>query len=193
MKQKRTQEIELRALLDRDEFDSIMERLARFGAEVCEDERVVDTYFCPKDVMSFDALEMNNLGSYSLRLRQSGNSVDLNTKVITRQGDHNSWEEHEVVVDSYEETKKILESIGFKSFITIAKNRHKYKLDNMGIFLEDIDDFGLAIEVEIMATEDEDDEAKRKIGGLFDRLNISSDKIVPKSITNIIMREKAEF
>lgn len=193
MTQKNTQEVELRALLDKNTFDSIKVRLLKLGAEVCGSERLVDTYFCPKEIESFDALEMDEIGAYSLRLRRSPNNVDLNIKVITQQGDHNSWEEHEVIVDSYEEAHKILEFIGFKNFITITKNRFKYKIGVVNIFLEDIKNFGFAIEAEIVTTRDKGDVAKKTIRELFNKLSIPSEKIVQKSITNLIMREKAKL
>lgn len=193
MSEENTQEVELRALISREEFDAIGRKLIELGAKTDVTEKVEDTYFCSKEISSFDALEMDDVGSYSLRLRKDSKGSNLNIKVITQSGDHNSWEEHEIAVDSYEQANTILELIGFKSFITIIKARQVYTLNGIRVFLEDIEDFGTALEAEIVTTKDEGEYAKKRIKDLLGQLDISSDRIVPKSISNIIMRQKARF
>ena len=66
-------------------------------------------------------------------------------------------------------------------------------LEGVSISLENIKDFGLGIEAEIMTTKDKEDSAKAKIDEVLSEIGIGSSKVVEKSITNIIMREKAKF
>ena len=198
MEEKRIQEVEKRALLNGSEYEAVKNKLIELGAS---DEGVVninDTYFCRKDTKSFSEIEMKDVGSFSLRLREQSEvnkpkEAMMNVKVITKQNDHNSWEEHESSVGSMNEAMAILKAVGFKPFCTIKKKRLAYTLEGVGIALENIEDFGLGIEAEIMTTKDKEDSAKAKIDEVLSEIGIDSSKVVEKSITNIIMREKAKF
>ena len=66
-----------------------------------------------------------------------------------------------------------------------------YKLDTMEICIDDIKDFGGAVEIEIMCSANEATEAKQKIKDFLFTCGVDKAKIVPKSITNIIMKERA--
>jgi adenylate cyclase class IV len=61
----------------------------------------------------------------------------------------------------------------------------------MKICVENIVDFGGAVEIEIMCSLGEENKNKQKIINFFKQCNIDDTKIVPKSITNIIMKERA--
>ena len=160
-------------------------------------QELKDVYFCRKEVQSFDELAMADIGSYSLRLRtysQDGvTHSELNTKEITQYDDHHAWEEHETTVTSFEETKAILKTIGFKDFFTIEKTRHTFTEGDTTINVEDIKGFKPVIEVEIMTTKEGSERAKEKIITLFKSLGIPPTQIVPKSITHILMRERVSF
>lgn len=189
----KTQEVELRVLLDENQHQDIIQKLQENGAVLRDTQKVIDEYFCVKSAQSFDELEMNEVGSYSLRLRQKNDDIEMNMKIITSQGDHHAWEEHELKVNSYVEAHKILEHLGYKSFVKIEKTRQNYMFGEMLIILEDIKDFGLGLEIEIMTNPEKAEEAKEEIRQFLKKMGIGEDKIVPKSITNIIMHEKARF
>ncbi len=198
MERVNTQEVEKRALLDRSEYDAVSKRLKELGASHEGMASVKDTYFCGKEVESFSEIEMRELGSFSLRLREQSEEnkrgeATLNVKVITKRNDHNSWEEHETPVGNINEAAKILKASGFKPFCTINKRRSTYVLDGIAIVLEDIEDFGLGIEAEIMTSKEKEEEAKARIDRTLSDIGVRKDKIVEKSITNIIMHEKARF
>jgi len=190
-------EVELRALLAEDQFKKISDELKKHGASLKGEDKLTDIYYCLKKVKTFAEIEMDEVGSYSLRLRKTEKDgeqkTDLNIKVITNFGDHHAWDEHEITIDSFEEMDKIITSIGFKPFVMIEKVRRSYDLEDMSINLEDIKDFGLAIEIEIMTQKEKSEEAKNKIRGFLKKIGIDEDKIVPKSVTNIIMKQKAVF
>lgn len=187
-------EVELRALVkDPKQFQ---EKLKQKGAEYKNSSYLKDVYFCDKKATSVTDVEMDKVGSYSLRLRIARKDdkevVSLNTKTITTEGDHNAWEEHEVVVSNFREAALILATTEFKPFFELEKNRHTYQFDDMEILVEEITDFGGAIEVEIMCTSGEEDTSKAKIRNfLVNELGLNEAEIVPKSVTNIIMKQRA--
>ena len=84
------QEIEKRALLSVEQLNRFKQNLKSMGAKQVAESRIHDVYFCPKVVKSFAETEMNEVGSYSLRLREEeeGKSSEktMNTKVITSKG-----------------------------------------------------------------------------------------------------------
>jgi len=191
-------EVEFRALVDR----SMFERLLAYGRSDCAKMfkgplTLVDTYFCAKEIASFKEIEMDKVGSYSLRLRvESSNgtaSASLNTKIIRSEGDHNAWLEHEVDISSSQGGEKILETIGFKKFFELRKERYSFMDGDVHVCLEDIADFQPAIEVEIMVEHGEIDAVKAQLLAYLDRHGISKDALIEKSITNMLMRRHAKF
>ncbi|MDE1825416.1 MAG: CYTH domain-containing protein [Candidatus Micrarchaeota archaeon] len=191
------QEVEKRAILPLDKKQEVVDKLIGQGAKLNGEKGVNDIYFCTNSVKSFEEVEMDEVGSYSLRIREEkhGGKTErsMNVKVITSYGDHHSWAEHEIKISSIEDTEALLKVIGFKPFCKIEKNRKEFKLGNKSIFLEDILGFGLGIEVEILTTQEETEKAKKEIDDTLRILGIDRSQIVPKSITNMIMREKAKF
>jgi len=124
MEEKRVQEVEKRALLNGSEYEAVKNKLITLGASNEGVVNINDTYFCRKDTKSFSEIEMKEVGSFSLRLREQSaadkpKETMMNVKVITRQNDHNSWEEHEILVGSMDEATAILKAIGFKPFCQI--------------------------------------------------------------------------
>ncbi len=187
-------EVELRALVN--DPKDFQEKLKQKGAEHKNSSYLKDVYFCDKKATSVADVEMDKVGSYSLRLRiaRKGDTetISLNTKTITTEGDHNAWEEHEVKIDNFREAALILSTTEFKPFFELEKHRHTYLLNDMEILVEEITDFGGAIEVEIMCMPGEEEGSKAKIKNLLtNELGLSEAEIVPKSVTNIIMKQRA--
>lgn len=187
-------EVELRALVkDAELFQS---QLKEKGAEYKNSSYLCDIYFCEKNATSVSDVEMDEIGSYSLRLRVARKNdvetITLNTKTITNAGDHNAWEEHEIIVDNFKEAALILSMTEFKPFFKLEKHRHTYMINEMEVLVEDITDFGGAIEVEIMCAPGDEEESKNKIKTLLlNELGLIESDIVPKSVTNIIMKQRA--
>lgn len=64
----------------------------------------------------------------------------------------------------------------------------------MEVMVEDIVDFGRAVEVEIICAPGAEAESKEKIEDLFiTDLDISDSDILPKSVTNIIVKTRSFF
>lgn len=194
---KNTQEVELRAVLKPEQKELLTNLLSDKSEKPMSTQVIIDEYFCPNAVKTFAEIEMDSIGSYSLRLRKkmvnSITKIDMNTKVITQFGDHNAWNEHEISVNSFEEAQAILNSIGFKSYFRLNKTRFLYEFEGMSINIEDIENFGSIIEVEIITTKDDSENAKTKIRNFLATINVDEDQIVAKSVTNLIMKKLAHF
>lgn len=190
---KNNTEVELRALVK--DPNKIKGNIEKTGARFVGLSSLHDIYFCSKPISRIEEVEMDEVGSYSLRLRKYSKdkvkSTTLNTKTITKKGDHHAWEEHETKVEDFSEAAKILLMTEFKPFFELKKTRYEYKLGNLGIFVEDIEDFGGALEVEILTTHGTEDLAKEKILEFLAKIGVSKESVVPKSVTNIIMKQRA--
>lgn len=192
---KNNHEVEVRALLSDNDRASIFKRLSERGAMMISEEFLEDSYWCPNGTRFFSEIEMNEIGSYSLRIRKNSSGVtQLNVKAITKKNDHNAWDEHEVTVNSYEGMSSILETIGFKNFFTFKKHRYSFKIKQFTILVEDIDEFGPIIEVEILTDKQSAIGAKEMITDLLSReLGVDPSKMVPKSVTNLLMKKRSRF
>jgi len=187
-------EVEKRARLD--DVSAFKKTVVALGAVFAGEIYIKDIYFCGRAATTFEEVEMNIVGSYSLRLRKekqpnTPERITLNTKTITNHGDHSAWEEHEVEVGDFSETADILKATEFKPYFELEKTRYVYRLNDMEVCIEDIKDFGGAVEIEIMCATGKEEESKEKIKKFLRECGIDDDHLVPKSITNIIMKERA--
>lgn len=185
-------EIEIRAFVKN--MKEIETKLIKSGAKKLNQQQIIDYWFCPKTFTNFKQIQMNKPGSYSLRIRQLKETnkeyLELNTKAISTEKDHNVFIEHETSIDNIEETKEILVIIGFKIYCTLEKQRTVYQKRNMLINLEDIKGFKPAIEIEILA--DEETEAHKKtIANTLKQLGIKEKDVIKTSITNLFMKKYA--
>ncbi len=189
------QEIEIRVLIKGRDKNSIREKIIKSGAISKGIRSIHDVYYCDNSCQKVEDAEMNKVGSYSVRIRKEVKngitSISYNKKTITTEGDHNSWKEEEEPRENFEEANQEMIDSGYKFFFDLDKDREKFVLDDMEICLEDIKEFGLGIEVEVMATQEESDEVKQKIKTFLKSIDVQEEDIVPKSITNIIMHQRA--
>jgi len=63
----------------------------------------------------------------------------------------------------------------------------------MTICLEDIVGFDSIIEVEVITDKLGSQRAKEKIRAFLNEIGIDNNQLVPKSITNLLMRQRAKF
>ncbi|MBI4426849.1 MAG: class IV adenylate cyclase [Candidatus Kerfeldbacteria bacterium] len=190
-------EVELRAILTNAQRHRVVRALRSIGATQRGVEALTDVYFCPRSVRSFKAIEMDEIGSFSLRLRtrRAGgiSTSNLNIKVITRRGDHHAWEEHESGVGSFDEMKHILTTVGFKPFFTMKKQRRTYVRGRFTAVVEDIAGFGPIIEVEVLTSKRDAPRAKLRIHAFLESIGVQASQIVPKSVTNLLMHKMTKF
>ena len=75
----------------------------------------------------------------------------------------------------------------------MTKKRYSFRDDEINVCLEDIESFHPAIEIEILTSSDKAEKAKKQLLDFFKKNHIEKNMIVKKSITNMLMREKAFF
>ena len=183
-------EIEIRAFINN--IEDFKKKIQEIGGKFDSEKHIIDYWFCPKDNTCFEQAQQHKPGSYALRIRKKLKNgqeiVEFNCKVLEKEGDHNAFHEHETTVGSFEQTRQILEKMGFKVFCIIDKNRTTYKLDHCKINIEDIKGFKPAVELEIIS-DSEIEKHRSYLKDLLNRLGIEEKDKIEKSITFVYMEQ----
>lgn len=183
-------EIEIRAFIK--DIKETKKKIIELGALDETNKHIVDYWFCKKDATKFEDVQQHKPGSYGLRIRkqkEDDNEIyELNCKTLESLGDHNAFNEYETKIEDFEQTKKLLECIGFKVFCVVDKKRTHYSYKNCTINVEDIKEFRPAIELEIISNENIE-ENKSILTEILKELGIKDEDIIEKSITRLYMKE----
>lgn len=105
--------------------------MKEIGAEKTFDGEIYDMYW------DFDDNSLRN-SKTTLRIRKEGSKPLLTFKKPVSQERAKIREECELEISNYKKMQSILESLGFKPWLVIRKNRVSYKLDDVHF---DIDHF----------------------------------------------------
>ncbi len=135
-------EVEIKARVP--SLAQVEEKIKGMNAEFVREVEEVDTYFSHpcRDFSSTDeALRIRNDSS----LTYKGPKVDADTK---------SREEHIIHFDSEDEMRNILLALGFQEVATVKKRRRYYRLGDVTISLDDVENLGEFVEVECIGPYD---------------------------------------
>ena len=183
-------EIEIRAFIQ--DINQFKKKLSELGVSGESNKHIIDYWFCDKNSNKFEQVQQHEPGSYGLRIRkrkEKGKEIcELNCKVLEKLGDHNAFHEYETKIENFEQTKKLLECIGFKIFCIIDKKRTSYDYKNCTINLEEIKGFRPAVELEIISNENIE-KNKEFLRELLNKLGINEEDKIKKSITYLYMKE----
>jgi predicted adenylyl cyclase CyaB len=183
-------EIEVRAFID--DIPSFIKRILALGGTPESEKHIIDYWYCTKESTEFAQVQQHEPGSYALRIRQSikgdKTTTQINSKVLTTQGDHNAFLEHETVVENFSQMDRILKSIGFKTFCIVDKKRRVFKFEHCLINVEEIKGFRPAVELEIISDKDPE-QHKAYMRDILDKLRIKEENRIEKSITFLYMKE----
>lgn len=161
-------EVEVKAKIDN--FDEIIEKLQKIGAEKTKTEFQKDIYFNSPIV---DFAETDE----ALRIRKT-ESDGLTETMITYKGpkinsQSKTRKEIEMLIESDEKAHEILENIGFREVRAVIKNRKYFEYENFEISLDDVEGLPPYMEIEISLPDGEDyKEAQDSIFQLFEKLGI---------------------
>ncbi len=166
-------ELEMKAKIDKYSRGRIEQILK--NSEFLEEKIEEDVYFSSpiKDFKETDE---------ALRIRKSGEDTILTYKGPKIDKISKSREEVETFVSG--EIELILQRLGFKEFIKIKKKRRLYQYKEFTISIDDVEDLGEYIEVELKSENKED---VKKIDHLFDVLYLNSER---RSYLELILIEK---
>lgn len=148
----------------------LQRRLKKIGAKFIGQVHQIDTYYLISTKYRFTP------GHPRLRIRED----KINKK--------NLWEYHEPIdrfcAKEYETqiadaamAKFILEKLGYEKEAVIDKIRHKYRLGNLNIDVDQVKGLGNFIEVEIM--NGKKTESLKKIFSFYDKLGVDKKDLVP--------------
>jgi adenylate cyclase class 2 len=174
-------EIELRVLIDEakeQEVKNLLDSLAKEGKK----EKQADKYF------KFIKDEERKL---VLRIREKKEKSFLTFKGSSKEPEDIAWQEWETEIKDTDNLEKLFISNGLEIVVEIVKTRIEYKYDDMSINLDNIENLGTFIEVEIISENVE--EAKNKIQQfLFEKLNLNQENIIQEGYVPLMLK-KIEF
>jgi adenylate cyclase class 2 len=137
--------LEIEAKIKVDDLDLIARRLGELGGRFVAEQRQSDVYFCDAD----GTLEQRGCG---LRLR-SETVGDRTSAILTFKGARQDSvykvrPEYETPVADGGAMTHILEGLGYRATLTVAKTRRMWELDGCEVCLDDVPPLGCFVEVE---------------------------------------------
>lgn len=192
-------ELEIRFLTNRRK--EIESYLIENDAEVIYHGHVIDHWYTPERIKSSEEKDewYETAVGYGVRIREQDNgytgkvTTSLEVKKLVTPYHHEHCIEEEIDVVDYEQASRLLRLMGFKEFITIDKERLIYSHKGFKVVIDDIKDFGVGIEVEIM-TEKDRDEVWPELVKYSNSIGLDLDReLVEKSVTYMAMKEMAKF
>lgn len=178
-------EIEVKARVG--DMSGVAEKLRGFGCVFSPPTTQDDAVYVAKT----GSLETFLGNDVFLRVRVENGAKAILTakKPITKSAEQLVKHEHEVVVDSADEARGILELLGLHENVRIKKVRQTAVLGDMHICIDDIEGLGVFIELERMGAESEATRMQQEMNEFLGLLGISPADQVKKGY-DILMLEK---
>ncbi|WP_136687770.1 class IV adenylate cyclase [Halorhabdus amylolytica] len=175
-------EVELKVRAD---HATVREALVDAGANPLGTIRQVDTYYdAPhRDFAATDeALRIrreHRHGETTAKITYKGPKIDAQSK--TR-------EEAETTVEDGETADAILRGIGFEPVATVEKERHRYRLGEYTVTLDDVTDLGEFVEIETdVESEDAVEDAREKLQSRLSDLNLDPAESIRTSYLGLLL------
>ena len=168
-------EIEIRAKIKN--IKNVEQRIIGLGAKLVKQKKQVDKYF--GEINLFKKLGY----SFLIRVRNEGDKKFLTYKGAKSKKD-GAWEEYEFNIDNEIMADAMLKAMGLEKIIEVNKNRIEYKLDNLTICLDVIENLGCFIEIE---SQDDNDIDKDKLKKIINKLNIKENQIMHKGYVTMLL------
>ena len=132
-----------------------------------------------------------SLTDEALRLREEDGKYQLTYKGPKISNVSKTRVEISIDVNDFNKTKQLLENLGFKAFMNISKIRETYKIDEILVSIDHVDNLGHYVEFE---TESPDikkiDEIENKLINLVKDLGLDVKKSTRKSYLELILDKK---
>lgn len=175
-----------------DDEDEMVRKLAALGCVFAEPKTQDDMVWVER-VGSLDTFLANTV---FLRIRiQNGEKIILTAKKPkAATGDHSLVKrEHEVVVDSADEARGILDMLGLQEAVRVVKARCTTEYQGMEICIDRIENLGSFIELEKIAPEEEADTIQREMVAFLAALGIPSENRVQKGYDILMLEKQMNF
>jgi adenylate cyclase class 2 len=172
-------EIEVKVKAD---LKGVEKRLLEEGGNFVNEERQIDTYYnAPhRDFAESDeALRLRSIGRKNM-LTYKGSRLDALSK---------SRKEITLSV-SREPTEELLSSLGFSKFGQVLKLRRNYKLGDLLVSLDNVENLGTFVEIEAVGEEKDFEFHEKRVVGLLERLGFSKGEIIRESYLELIYSKR---
>ncbi len=172
--------------------EEVLEILKSF--EKVNKKRIVDVYY-------YDELR-NNLKPEKdtrvneiFRLRKKDDVSILTYK--KNYFDDKTWlysDEYETTIGEYEVLENIISMLGLKELIKLDNTRTTYKYDKYEIVLDELNEVGIFLEVEVMANPEEDHiKIKKDIYNFIKSLGLKNLRVLNVGKNQMLLRKKMGF
>lgn len=163
-------EIEVKARVDN--FESIVQKLESLGCSLSQPIVQDDKVFLQNGVVFGDLTPGGNV----LRIRQQGVKNIFTLKV--RGEREMDCIERETEISDPEKMVEILEYLGYREVVRIRKSRRKCQYQNLEICLDEVDELGNFIEVEILAEAGDGQEIQNTLFDFLVTLGVTAESRV---------------
>ncbi|MHA1755107.1 MAG: class IV adenylate cyclase [Candidatus Odinarchaeia archaeon] len=169
------------------DVNKLKRKLTEIGAIKLHSQIEEDIYFQHPTIdfsITDEALRLRKInGEYTLTYK--GSKLDKTTK--TR-------EEINVRVDDGDSFKEILIRMKFKPFMEVTKTRDIYSLNEIHIYLDNVNSLGYFVELEkIVSNQKELEEEKRKIFETVKKLGLSEKNSIRKSYLELLLEKSSSM
>lgn len=177
-------EIEKKYYIKNSSIEELSKIIEKLGAKHVGDNKQQDIYF---NVPGRDSLKSKEC----LRIRGSEAKTEITYKPATKQEDVNNGffakEEINLPINDTVLATTLLLNIGCEILAEVKKERKRYTLDKFKIFIDNISNVGLFLEIEILDIEENVHKCIADIDNLFLALNIADYTVEDKPYRDIVI------
>jgi adenylate cyclase class 2 len=147
-----------------------------------------DNYFAPSHRNFFATKPINE----RLRIRESSkeNSVNYKNRKEKDGENQNYCDEYETTIESPEAIKNIFLALDIKPIIVVNKQRKTFLYRDIEIALDEVDELGSFVELEMKGAFESTDEAKEKLYIVAQELGLQKDWQDNKGYPRLLLEQK---
>lgn len=176
-------EVESKILLDTDQVEVIITRLAALGVKLDQPEAQRDVYYKQRGFRS----KVQGPGSYLVRLRYKRSGTVLNMKRLTELD--GVWDEVETPVEDGQVVEEIVQAIGAEHAVTVAKERRKGRFHDLEVIVDEVENLGTFLELAV-ETEDDPVQARATIDAFLVQLGIDRSRVELRGYPTILLERQ---
>jgi adenylate cyclase class 2 len=184
---KKKEEVEIKVRMDQSSASGVRKKLLKLGALLKEKAEERDIYFTSPHRDFIKTKEC-------LRIRQKGGCLELTYKGPTTKlmEDKKQFWKNEVnipLLSTKEDAENFLESLDFEKVVEVVKDREKFVLGRQEIAIDNIENGGWFLEVEIMAEgKEERESALEENMSLLKKIGLSEKDIAVEPYRDIVLK-----
>ena len=182
-------EIEKKYYIKNTSIEKLSKIIENIGAEHTGDSKQCDIYF---NVPGRDSLTSKEC----LRIRESDAKKEITYKPPTEESEMNNGffakKEVNLQIEDIETAKILLLDIGCTILAVVKKNRKRFRLDKFKVFIDNVKNVGLFIEIEIKDISKNIQKSINRIDKLMESLNIDDYVVENKPYRDIVINKEKE-